>query len=112
MDEFFTTACAVRPQSLMTGFVTVGRDLVDFGKHSRANAIQCNWLQLTEQPPVRLVDDTRHEMTCPPGALTAGCSGAGWPLEPHESFSTLILDRSPFQKRSPVTEHSLSRRSS
>src|SRR5262249_31343729 len=75
MDEFFTTACAVRPQSLMTGFVIVGRDLVDFGKHSLAKAIQCNWLQLTEQPPVRLVDDTRHEMTCPTGALTLHAAG-------------------------------------
>ena len=26
------------------------------------------------------------------------CSGAGWPLEPHESFATPILDRCPFQK--------------
>src|SRR5262249_43920472 len=41
MDEFFTTACAVRPQSLMTGFVTVGRDLVDFGKHSLAKRSMC-----------------------------------------------------------------------
>src|SRR6516165_6400115 len=59
----------------MTGFVTVGRDLVDFGKHSLAKAIQRDWLQLTEQPPVRLVDDTRHEMTCPTGALTLHAAG-------------------------------------
>ena len=46
----------------------VGRHLVQSGPDQRS--AQHHWLQLTEQPPVRLVDSTRHEMTCPTGALT------------------------------------------
>ena len=53
----------------------VGRDLVDVGEHALAESLQCDRVQVTEDPPVGLVDDARHEDGIQPAPEQPMCSG-------------------------------------